>query len=73
MLTNTRKELAGPQHGRISVVLATALVTVGVGAMALTFTPTGFPPKVALDHSVLDNPDLLPASNPAPLAVAAYD
>lgn len=129
MLTNSRKESAGQQHGRISVVLATVLVTVGVGAMALTFTPAGFPPKVApssltavtgielpgqgyavtgeidvsagapvatatggmaqktvadvspfvaqeplsLDHSVLNNPDLLPAPNPAPTAIAAYD
>ena len=129
MHTSSRKESAGQQHGRISVVLATVLVTVGVGAMALTFTPAGFPPKVApssltavsgidmsstgyavtgevdvsagdsvtsaakvlpqravtdmspfvaqeplsLDHSVLNNPDLLPAPNPAPMAVAAYD
>jgi len=129
MIANTRKEPTGQQRGRISVVIATVLVTVGVGAMALTFTPTGFPPKVSpgsltavsgidvsshgyavtgeidvsaggavstartispqktvtdvspfvvqeslsLDHSVLNNPDLLPEPNPAPMAVAAYD
>jgi hypothetical protein len=105
------------------------LVTAAVGAMTLTFTPEGFPPKVtpssltavpgiglpvqgyavtgeidvsasapatnaphgaaqhavadvspfvaqeplSLDHSVLNNTDLLPAPNPAPMAVAAYD
>ena len=128
MLTNSRNEPSS-QRGRLSIALATVLVTVGVGAMALTFTPAGFPPKVApsslaavsgidlpgqgysvtgeidvsavapvtpaiggmaqktvadmspfvaqeplsLDHSVLNNPDLLPAPNPAPMAVAAYD
>jgi hypothetical protein len=106
-----------------------ALVTVGVGAMALTFTPAGFPTKVApsslttvtgiyltgqgyavtgeidvsagpsattaphgaarqavtdvssfvaqeplsLDHLVLNNPDLLPAPKPVPMAVTAND
>ena len=129
MLTTLRKESAGQQHGRISVVLAAVLVTAGVGAMALTFTPAGFPPKVApssltavsgydfngagysptgevdvsavvpakpganvaqrmpaadlsafvaqetvsLDHSSLNDPKLLPAENPAPKAIAAYD
>jgi hypothetical protein len=28
---------------------------------------------LSLDHSVLNNPDLLPTPNPAPMAVAAYD
>jgi hypothetical protein len=90
MIANTPQDLTGQQRGRISVVLTMVLVTVCVGAMALTFTPAGFPPTAApssltavtaapkvlplsLDHSVLNNPDLLPAPNPAPMAVAAYD
>lgn len=128
ILTNSRNEPSS-QRGRLSIALATLLVTVGVGAMALTFTPAGFKAKVppssltavtgidlnghsyavtgeidvssgasaatassgatqyavtdlgafvtqkplVLDHSVLNNPDLLPAPNPAPMAVAAYD
>ena len=28
---------------------------------------------LSLDHSVLNNPDILPAPNPAPMSVAAYE
>jgi hypothetical protein len=105
MLAHTPQDPTGQQRGRISVVLTMVLVTVCVGALALTFTPAGFStaaapssltavtaaPKVmplktvtgaspfvaqeplSLDHSVLNNPDLLPAPNPAPMAIAAYD
>jgi len=123
MLTNTRTDPANQQLGRISVLFAAVLVTAWVSAMALTFSPIGFPgsqtvvrdvdssnrlavsaevhasagtpvttaPRgvalnavadlsaftvqtpLSLDHSVLNNPDILPAVNPAPMAVAAYE
>lgn len=118
MLTHTRK-MHSVQRGRLSVALISVLITGGVGAMALTFTPTKLPTKenassmvtsnefdvrsygfavtgevdlsgaahksgadgrpassqepLYLDHSVLNNPDIISAPNPAPMAIGAYD
>ena len=47
MVANTSTEPVGQQRGRVSVVLAAVLVTAGISTMALTFTPTGSPPKVS--------------------------
>lgn len=34
---------------------------------------SAYPEAGSLDHSKLNNPDLTPATNPAPMAVAAYN
>ena len=47
MVANTSTEPVGQQRGRVSVVLAAVLVTAGISTMALTFAPTGSPPKVS--------------------------
>jgi hypothetical protein len=45
----------------------------GPAQEAASFEPLQMQEANPLDHSVLNNPDILPAPNPAPLSIAAYD
>lgn len=79
---NTQTRLASKTADLLVIpfLLVMAIGAYGFGAISppakVQAAPLALAAPVAtggfIDHSVLNDPDLLPAPNPAPMAVAAY-
>ena len=62
--------LFGKVDTQVGVVNRSETTTTGRGHKANEFVQQE---PFSIDHSILNNPNLLPEPNPSPMAIAAYD